>query len=101
MKIKWDDFVLNNEVLCLARADEIEFLLDKNRLHWFGHVACMQETKAVEALLDGELAEGNKRNVGCPMPRFKDTIEDILKRGEALDSWTKSVGNLLYLNGAN
>ena len=31
--------------------------------------------------------------VGRPMLRFKDTIKDILKRGEVLDSWTASVDN--------
>ena len=27
------------------------------------------------------------------MLRFKDTMKDVLKRGEALDSWTESVDN--------
>ena len=30
LKIKWDDFVTNDEVLRLAKADDIEFLLNKN-----------------------------------------------------------------------
>ena len=92
LQIKWDDFVTNDEVLCLAKADDIELLLNKNRLRWLGHVARMSETRAVKALLYGELAEG-KRKVGRPMLRFKDTIKDVLKRGEVLDSWTESVDN--------
>ena len=52
----------------------------------------MPKTKAVKALLYGELAEG-KRKVGHPMLRLKDTIKDVLKRGEVLDSWTESVDN--------
>ena len=52
----------------------------------------MPETRAVKALLYGELAEG-KGKVGRPMLRFKDTIKDVLKRGEVLDSWTESVDN--------
>ena len=75
LKIKWDDFVTvtNDEVLCLAKADDIELLLNKNRLRWLGHVARMPETRAVKALLYVELAEG-KRKVGRPMLKFKDTI---------------------------
>ena len=61
-------------------------------MRWLGHVARMPETRAGKALLYGELAEG-KRNVGRPMLRFKDTIKDILKRGEVLDSWTESLDN--------
>ena len=87
-----DDFVTNDEVLCLAKADDIELLLNKNRLRWLGHVARMPETRAVKALLYGELAEG-KRKVGRPMLRFKDTIKDVFKRGEVLDSWTECVDN--------
>ena len=90
LKIKWDNFVTNNEVLRLTKADDIECLLNKNRLRWLGHVARMPETRADKALLYGELAEG-KRKVGCPMLRLKDTIEDDLKRGEVLDSCTESV----------
>ena len=80
------------KVLCLAKADDIELLLNMNRLRWLGHVAGMPETRAAKALLYGELAEG-KRKVGRPMLRFKDTIKDVLKRGEVLDSWTESVDN--------
>ena len=58
LKIKWDEIVTNDEVLCLAKADDIEFLLNMNRLRWLGHVA------RDKALLYGELAEG-KRNVLC------------------------------------
>ena len=52
----------------------------------------MPETRAVKVRLYGELAEG-KRKVGHLMLRFKDTIKDILKRGEGLDSWTESLDN--------
>jgi hypothetical protein len=34
MKIKWDDFVNNEEVLTRAGVEDIEILLIKNRLHW-------------------------------------------------------------------
>ena len=79
LKIKWDDFVTNDEVLCLAKADDIELLLNKNRMRWLGHVACMPETRAVKVLLYCELAEG-KRKVGCPMLRFKDTMSKMFSK---------------------
>ena len=85
MKIKWDDFVTNDKILRLAKADDVEFLLNKNRLRWLGYLGRITETRAVKALLYGELAEG-KRKVGRPMLRFKDSIKDILKRGEVVDS---------------
>ena len=92
MKIKWDECVTNYEILRLAKADDTKLLVNKNRLRWLGHVARMPETRAVKALLYGELAEG-KRKVERPMLRFKDTIKDVLKRDEVLDSWTESVDN--------
>ena len=94
----------NDEVLRLAKADDIEFLLNKNRLRWLGYVKRMPETRAVKALLYGELGEGKKK-IGRPMLRFKNKIKDILKSGEVLhflsknheleirDSWTESVVN--------
>ena len=60
LKIKWDDLVTNDEVLRLAKADDIEFLLKKNRLYWLG-LARMPETRGVKALLFGELAEGKEK----------------------------------------
>ena len=44
------------------------------------------------ALFCSELTEG-KRKVGRLNLRIKDTIKDILNRGEVLDSWTESIGN--------
>ncbi len=61
MKIKWDDFVTNDEVLCLAKADDIELLLTKNRWCWLGHVARMPETRAFKAHLYGQLSEGKRK----------------------------------------
>ena len=92
LKIEWDYFVTNHEVLRLAKANDIEFFLRKNKLRLLGHVLRIPETRAVKALLYAELAEG-KRKVGCPMLRFKDTITDILKRDEVLYSWTLSADN--------
>ena len=92
LEVVLDLVLLLAVMLCLAKADDIELLLNKNRLRWLGHVARMPETRAVKALLYGELAEG-KRKVGRPMLRFKDTIKDVLKRGEVLYSWTESVDN--------
>ncbi len=61
LKIKLDYFVTNDEVLCLAKAHDIEYLLNKNRLRWLGHVARMPETRAVKALLTVSLQKGRER----------------------------------------
>lgn len=34
----------------------------------------------------GELVDGS-RKIGCPFLRYKDTIKDILKFGDALHKW--------------
>ncbi len=88
MKLKQDDFVTNDEIICLANADDIELLLNKNRFHWLGNVARVPETRAVKALLHGQLSEG-KRKEGRHMLRFKD----VLKTGDVVDSWRGSVYN--------
>ena len=94
LKIKWDDYITNNEVLHQARATDIEIILIRNRLRWMGHVARMPDDRPVKALLYGVLNEGTRR-VGRPLLRFKDTIKDILKRGGAIDYWRDAVNDRL------
>ena len=94
LKIKWDDYITNDEVLHQARATDIEIILIRNRLRWIGHVARMPDNRPVKALLYGVLNEGTRR-VGRPLLRFKDTIKDILKRGGAIDYWRDAVNDRL------
>ena len=94
LKIKWDHFITNDEVLDHAKSTDIEIILVRNRLRWMGHVARMPDVRPVKALLYGVLEEGSRR-VGRPLLRYKDTLKDILKRGAALGTWREIVTDRL------
>ena len=78
----------------LAKSADIEITLIRNRVRWIGHVARVPDERFVKALLYGELTEGS-RKAGRPLPRYKDTIKDILKRGGSLNTWRAIVGERL------
>ena len=84
MKIKWDDYVSNEQVLSRANIDDIEILLAKSRLRWLGHVSRMEDVRAAKMILFGELEHG-LRSVGRPKLRFKDNCKQLLKRIDLLD----------------
>ena len=84
MKIKWDDYVSNEQVLSRANIDDIEILLAKSRLRWLGHVGRMEDVRAAKMILFGELEHG-LRSVGRPKLRFKDNCKQLLKRIDLLD----------------
>ena len=84
MKIKWDDYVSNEQVLSRANIDDIEILLAKSRLRWLGHVGRMEDVRAAKMILFGELEHG-LRSVGRPKLRFKDNCKQLLKRTDLLD----------------
>ena len=92
LKIKWDDFVSNEEVLKRAGVEDIELKLVGNRLRWLGHICRMEDNRPVKALLHSELFHGS-RPVGRPYLRFKDTCKNALKFGHALDLWKTGVNN--------
>ena len=94
LKIRWDHFITNNEVLDHAKSMDIEIILVRNRLRWMGHVARMQDVRPVKVLLYGVLEEGSRR-VGRPLLWYKDTLKDILKRGAALGTWREIVTDRL------
>ena len=48
LKIRWDYFITNDEVLNHARSTDIEIILVRNRLRWLGHVARMPDVRARE-----------------------------------------------------
>ena len=83
LSMKWDNFVLNEEVLVRANILDIQIKLLKTRLCWVGHICRMNDTRPVKALLFGEL-EGS-RKVGRPLLRYKDTCKMALKRSEVLN----------------
>ena len=94
LKIKWDHFITNDEVLDHAKSTDIEIILVRNRLRWMAHVARMPNVRPVNAFLYGVLEVGSRR-VGCPFLRYKDTLKDILKRGAALGTWREIVTDRL------
>ena len=91
LKIRWDHSITNDEILDLAKSsDIIEIIPIRNRLRWMGHVARVPDERPVKALLFGILEEGSRR-VGLPLITYKDTLEEILKRGAALGIWREIV----------
>ena len=65
MRIRWQDRVLNQEVLERASTTSIEAMIIKAQLRWTGHVIQMDESRIPRQLFYGELTEG-KRNPGRP-----------------------------------
>ena len=74
LKIKWDNFFSNEEVLRHAGVQDIELKLVGNHLHWLGHICRMYDNRPVKAFLHSELFHGS-RLVGWPNLRFKDTCK--------------------------
>lgn len=48
LKIRWDHYVTNDEVLDRATATDIEIILIRNRLRWTGHVARMPDEQPAD-----------------------------------------------------
>ena len=78
LKIRWNDFIANDEVLDRANTD-IEIMLTRKA-----------NDRRVEAFLFGELTEAPRR-VGLPPLIFKDTLKSILKCGRVLETWKDAI----------
>ena len=79
LRIKWDDFVSNNEVLDRASTVSIESVIVKNRLRWAGHVVRMDNTRVVKQVFYSELKYGQRKR-GGQYKRFKDLLKETLQR---------------------
>ena len=55
LKIRWDHFITNDEVLGRGKFTDIEITVIRNRLRWMGNVAHMPDERPVKALLYGIL----------------------------------------------
>ena len=95
LKIRWFDFVANEEVLAKSDVVDIEVLLAQSRLRWLGHVSRMEDNRTCKRLLYGELADGS-RPIGRPKLRFKDNCKSILKTGNILHNWNDTVKDYYY-----
>ena len=110
LRIKWSDFVSNEEVLRQADAEDIEMTLIKSRLRWLGHVSRMDDDRPVKTLMYGELDKYTPP-VGRPKLRYKDTCKSVLKSGRFLDRWQdlvvdrplwrRTIGNVCGIVNAN
>ena len=78
MKIKWDDFVSDVEVLRRAGLESVEAGLAATQLRWTGHVVRMNEERIPKIALYGELARGS-RKVGGQKLRYRDVVKRHLK----------------------
>ena len=76
-KIKWHDYVSNEDVLEKTELPSIESIVLKQQLRWAGHVARMEDSRIPKAVLFGELKAG-KRNRGAPKKRYKDQLNNQL-----------------------
>ena len=87
LKISWEDYITNNDVLERAGALSMEATIVKHRLRWSGHVARMEESRLPRRILFGELNTGNRPR-GCPLLRYKDQLKKTLKDANIdLNSW--------------
>jgi len=65
MKIRWQDKILDTEVLSKANLPSVHTLLQKSQVRWAGHVIRMaDERHKPEQLLYGELREGGRKPGG-------------------------------------
>ena len=69
LKIRWDHYITNGEVLIRAKSADFEITLIKNRLPWIASVAGMPEERPLKAILNGELTYGS-RKIGRPPFRY-------------------------------
>ena len=95
LKIKWDQYISNEEVLSRAGLEDIEIKLVRNRLRQLGHLYWKEdESHAVNALLFGELNDG-KCPIGCPKIRCKDTCKCALRCSDVMKDF-RGEGRYLY-----
>ena len=92
LKIRWDDYISNEDVLRRANVDDIETKLVRSRLRWLGNLCRMDDDRVPKQLLFSELEHGS-RPFGRPKLRFKDILKKDLKIGSVLEAWCYYVHN--------
>ena len=86
LKIKWQDFITNQQIRDRTQCDTIENILARNQLRWLGHVCRMSEERLPKQMLYGDLVSG-QRHHGGQVKSFKDVIHCILKKADIQNTW--------------
>ena len=71
LRVKWTDYVSNEEILRRAGVPSIEVMLRKARLSWLGHIARMSDERTVKRLLFGQI------NVTRPLGSTRTTLRRV------------------------
>ena len=84
--IKWQDHMINEEVLKRASLPSIESILLQVQLRWAGHVTRVEDVRMPEAVFFSELQ--GQRDRGAPRKRYKDQLKtQIAQAGISHQSW--------------
>ena len=93
LKIKWQDKIVDTEVLSLANSTSIHTMLHKAQLRWSGHIVRMPDNRLPKKIFYGELQHG-KRSLGGQMKRYKDCLKASLKGFHIdHDTWEQTASN--------
>lgn len=95
MGIKWQDYVINEEVTDRASMTSIEAMLMVRQLRWAGHVSRMEDSRMPKTVFYSELRQG-KRDHGAPRKRFKDLLKrQLTQAGIDHRKWEQLAENRL------
>ena len=90
---KWQDHVLNEEVLKRASLLRIESILLRVQLRWAGHITRMEYVRMPKTVFFSELQEG-KRDRGAPRKRYKDQLKrQPAQAGISHQSWQQEASD--------
>ena len=81
LKISWQCFTPNVEVLKMADKTSINNEIGRQHLKWDGHMVRMIDHRIPKRLLYGELEEG-ARHRGRPCKRFKDEVSKTMNNSD-------------------
>ena len=79
LNIKWQDRILDFEVLHRAQTASVEALITVSQLRWAGHVRRMANSRLPKAVFYSELSQC-KRSHGGQKLRFKDVLKRHMKK---------------------
>ena len=93
LKIRWDSYTPDTDVLTQAGSQSIETRIIKNRMRWSGHIIRQEDTRLPKQVLYGELV-ANTRPPHKPRKRYKDCLKNDMLQLKMLDpDWEKQAEN--------